>query len=349
MAVQKIDIEDFIVLAPNSIVIDVRSPGEFEHAHIVDAHSLPLFNNEERAIVGTTYKQKSREAAIKIALPFFGEKMKPLIEMVETWVAAFEKKHTRETPTIIVHCWRGGMRSGAVAWLLDLYGFKVLQLIGGYKAYRNWALLQFEKAYPLKVLGGYTGSGKTEILLELKRRNKTVIDLEGLAHHKGSSFGALGQEAQPSQEMFENKLAHALSSIEFIEEGIWIEDESQRIGLVMIPLSFFTLLRNSVCYFIEIPFQERLSFITTGYGKFDKDSLMSATLRIQKRLGGLETKTAINHIIEGNIVDAFSILLKYYDKWYEKNTQNTTALPKLKVIRVQAEKVDPIVNASLLQ
>ena len=349
MAVQKIDIEDFIVLAPNSIVIDVRSPGEFEHAHIVDAHSLPLFNNEERAIVGTTYKQKSREAAIKIALPFFGEKMKPLIEMVETWVAAFEKKHTRETPTIIVHCWRGGMRSGAVAWLLDLYGFKVLQLIGGYKAYRNWALLQFEKAYPLKVLGGYTGSGKTEILLELKRRNKTVIDLEGLAHHKGSSFGALGQETQPSQEMFENKLAHALSSIEFLEEGIWIEDESQRIGLVMIPLSFFTLLRNSVCYFIEIPFEERLNFITTGYGKFDKDSLMSATLRIQKRLGGLETKNAINQIIEGNIKDAFHILLKYYDKWYEKNTQKTTAIPKLIVIRLQAEKVDPIENASLLQ
>ncbi len=349
MAVQKIDIEDFIVLAPNSIVIDVRSPGEFEHAHIVDAHSLPLFNNEERAIVGTTYKQKSREAAIKIALPFFGEKMKPLIEMVETWVAAFEKKHTRETPTIIVHCWRGGMRSGAVAWLLDLYGFKVLQLIGGYKAYRNWALLQFEKAYPLKVLGGYTGSGKTEILLELKRRNKTVIDLEGLAHHKGSSFGALGQETQPSQEMFENKLAHALSSIEFIEEGIWIEDESQRIGLVMIPLSFFTLLRNSVCYFIEIPFEERLNFITTGYGKFDKDSLMSATLRIQKRLGGLETKNAINHIIEGNIKDAFHILLKYYDKWYEKNTQKTTAIPKLIVTRLQAEKVDPVENASLLQ
>ena len=349
MAVQKIDIEDFIVLAPNSIVIDVRSPGEFEHAHIVDAHSLPLFNNEERAIVGTTYKQKSREAAIKIALPFFGEKMKPLIEMVETWVAAFEKKHTRETPTIIVHCWRGGMRSGAVAWLLDLYGFKVLQLSGGYKAYRNWALLQFEKAYPLKVLGGYTGSGKTEILLELKRRNKTVIDLEGLAHHKGSSFGALGQETQPSQEMFENKLAHALSSIEFIEEGIWIEDESQRIGLVMIPLSFFTLLRNSVCYFIEIPFEERLNFITTGYGKFDKDSLMSATLRIQKRLGGLETKNAINHIIEGNIKDAFHILLKYYDKWYEKNTQKTTAIPKLIVTRLQAEKVDPVENASLLQ
>jgi tRNA 2-selenouridine synthase len=349
MAVQKISIDDFVEIASKAIVIDVRSPGEFEHAHIVGAHSLPLFTNEERATVGTTYKQKSREAAIKIALPFFGEKMKALIETVENLVATFEKKNSAETPTIIVHCWRGGMRSGAVAWLLDLYGFKVLQLIGGYKAYRNWALAQFEKPYPLKVLGGYTGSGKTEILLELKRRNQTVIDLEGLAHHKGSSFGALGQAQQPTQEMFENKLAHALASIEYVEDGIWIEDESQRIGLVMLPTSFFTLLRNSICYFIEIPFNERLGFITTGYGKFDKDSLMSATLRIQKRLGGLETKTAINHIIEGNIEDAFSILLKYYDKWYEKNTQKTTSIPKLKVIRLQAEKVDPIVNASLLQ
>lgn len=349
MAVQKISIEDLIEIASKAIVIDVRSPAEFEHAHFVGAHSLPLFTNEERATVGTTYKQKSRQAAIKIALPFFGEKMKALIETVEILVAAFEKKYGTATPTIIVHCWRGGMRSAAVAWLLDLYGFKVLQLVGGYKAYRNWVLAQFEIPYPLKVLGGYTGSGKTEILLELKRRNQTVIDLEGLAHHKGSSFGALGQEQQPTQEMFENKLAHALASIEYTADGIWIEDESQRIGLVMLPTSFFTLLRNSICYFIEIPFNERLGFITTGYGKFDKDSLMSATLRIQKRLGGLETKNAINHIIEGNIKDAFSILLKYYDKLYEKNTQKSTPIPKLKVIRLQAEKVDSIVNASLLQ
>jgi tRNA 2-selenouridine synthase len=347
MAVQKIDIEDFIVLAPNSIVIDVRSPGEFEHAHIVDAHSLPLFNNEERAIVGTTYKQKSREAAIKIALPFFGEKMKPLIEMVETWVAAFEKKHTRETPTIIVHCWRGGMRSGAVAWLLDLYGFKVLQLIGGYKAYRNWALLQFEKAYPLKVLGGYTGSGKTEILLELKRRNKTVIDLEGLAHHKGSSFGALGQEAQPSQEMFENKLATALFYNK-TDQPFWVEDESQRIGLVMIPTPFFIQMRNSICHFIIIPFEERLNFIVQGYGSFEVQLLIDATVRIQKRLGGLETKNAVQFFNENNIIAAFAILLKYYDRWYEKNTLSASP-PKLLVQQFNAEKVDPLNNAILVE
>ena len=349
MAVQKIHIDDFIALAHKALVIDVRSPGEFEHAHIPSAYSLPLFNNEERAIVGTTYKQKSREAAIKIALPFFGEKMKTLIENVEAWVANFNKDEGNEKPTIIVHCWRGGMRSGAVAWLLDLYGFKVVQLQGGYKAYRKWVLAQFDKKYPLKVLGGYTGSGKTETLDALKNKNIPVIDLEGLAHHKGSSFGALGQAPQPSQEMFENKLAQALSLIEPTEHCVWIEDESQRIGTVMIPNSFFSLLRNSVCYFIEIPFNERLQFITSSYGKFDKESLISATQRIQKRLGGLETKNALNYFNEGAIENAFGILLKYYDKWYEKNTQKNASIPKAMVIRIPASKVDPIANASLLE
>lgn len=349
MAVQKIHIDDFIVLAQKALVIDVRSPGEFEHAHIPNAHSLPLFNNEERAIVGTTYKQKSREAAIKIALPFFGEKMKSIVENVEVLLTNFEKEKKAEKPTIIVHCWRGGMRSGAVAWLLDLYGFKVVQLVGGYKAYRKWVLAQFEKKYSLKVLGGYTGSGKTEILQALKTKNIPVIDLEGLAHHKGSSFGALGQAPQPSQEMFENKLGQTLSLIEQAAQSVWIEDESQRIGTVMIPISFFTQLRNSVCYFIEIPFNERLKFITSSYGVFDKESLISATQRIQKRLGGLETKNVLNYLNEGAIENAFSILLKYYDKWYEKNTKNNVSIPKAMVIRISASKVDPTANASLLE
>jgi len=345
MAVQQINLEDFIALGNNVIIVDVRSPGEYEHAHIPSAFSLPLFTNEERAIVGTSYKQKSREAAIKIALPFFGSKLLDMIENVEKWIAIEKKKNPGQQPTVVVHCWRGGMRSAAVAWILDLYGFKVLQLIGGYKAYRNWVLSQFQKNYSLKILGGFTGSGKTEILHELIKRNYPVIDLEGLANHKGSAFGALGQAAQPSQEMFENKLAVALYSMAAIE-NVWVEDESQRIGTVMIPNTIFTNMRNSICYFISIPFEERLNFIMSGYGNFDAESLKSATLRIQKRLGGLETKTAIQHIEEGNVKAAFGILLKYYDRWYEKNAQANVATPKIKVVPVQAEKVDPIANAT---
>ena len=348
MAVQKISIDEFISQIPHVIIIDVRSPGEFEQAHIPTAFNLPLFTNEERAVVGTTYKKQSREAAIKIGLPLFGNKLLGMIETVESWIQEKQKNNTQIKPTIFVHCWRGGMRSAAVAWLLDLYGYKVIQLTGGYKAYRNWVLAQFNLTYSFKVLGGYTGSGKTEILQELNNRKHLVIDLEGMAHHKGSAYGAIGQPEQPSQEMFENYLAHSLYEKNINTAPIWIEDESQRIGTVLIPTPLFHLLRNSTCYFLTIPFKQRLAFILEGYGKFDKQSLIDATLRIEKRLGGLETKTAVNHITEGAFKEAFSILLKYYDKWYEKNAKNQT-LPKVELIPILSERVDPIFNAGLIE
>jgi tRNA 2-selenouridine synthase len=339
MAVEKINIDDFINLSDAGIVIDVRSPGEFEHAHIPDAKNLPLFSNEERAQVGTTYKKNSRAAAIKLALPFFGDKMLPMVELVESWVADYSKKQDNKVPILYVHCWRGGMRSAAIAWLLDLYGWKVCQLIGGYKTYRNWTLQQFECHYNFKILGGYTGSGKTETLLTLKKRHQQVIDLEGLACHKGSAFGALGQATPPSQEMFENKLGRLLFEFSKTKEPIWMEDESQRIGTVMIPTNLFKLVRESKTYFIKIPFESRLQFILQNYGQFKAEDLITATYRIQKRLGGLETKNAINHIIEKDYQSAFSILLKYYDKWYDKNRT---------IIPIEAESVDHEKNATLL-
>ena len=356
MAVQKIDIDNFIIETSasigsslrSSITIDVRSPAEFEHAHIPHALNLPLFDNEQRALIGTTYKKQSREAAIKVGLPLFGTKMLPMIETVEAWIKDRQKENDLTKPTIYVHCWRGGMRSAAVAWLLDLYGYKVIQLTGGYKAYRNWVLEQFTIPYRLKVLGGYTGSGKTEILHALQEKNYAVIDLEGLAHHKGSAYGAIGQLPQPSQEMFENIVAEKLLEVNKKQKSIWIEDESQRIGTVLIPTPLFHLMRNSTCYFMTIPFEQRLNFIVEGYGSFDQKSLIEATMRIQKRLGGLETKTAIDFITAGALKEAFSILLKYYDKWYEKNAKNEV-LPTIELIPVSSETVDPVHNASLLE
>lgn len=345
MAVQKTQDGVFENLV-NYLIIDVRSPGEYLHAHIPSAFSLPLFSDEERAAIGTTYKQKSREAAIKLGLPFFGTKMFAMIETVEEWAREYEKTEKKK-PTILVHCWRGGMRSAAVAWLLDLYGFKTEQLTGGYKAYRNWVLAQFEKEYKMKVLGGYTGSGKTEILLQLQKSKIPVIDLEGLAHHKGSAFGALGQQEQPSQEQFENNLATALFKTASTENYFWIEDESQRIGTNMLPLSFFKNLRNSICYFIDIPFESRLKFIVQGYGKFTVADLIAATLRIQKRLGGLETKNVVNLLVENNVEAAFDILLKYYDKVYLKNVESAP-IPKIKTETIKVQEVNPVSNAGLL-
>ena len=350
MAIQKMGIEAYLENNGYQITIDVRSPLEYEHAHIPGAYSLPLFNNEQRAIVGTTYKKQNRENAIKIALPMFGDKMLAMVNEVEKWVIDFKEKNDGVNPTIFVHCWRGGMRSAAVAWLLDLYGFKIIQIVGGYKSYRKWINSQFELPYELNVLGGYTGSGKTEILHALQSRGENIIDLEALANHKGSAFGAIGQAPQPSQEMFENILGLKLSQLIIQNKRVWVEDESQRIGTVMIPVCFFKLMRNSVCYFINIPFESRLDFIIQQYGSFEKNDLTDATERIQKRLGGLETKNTIQYLQEGDIGAAFTILLKYYDKWYEKFSKPgaNENYPELKVIHWDARLVDGAQNAELL-
>lgn len=332
MGIEKVGIEKFLALAAQHPVIDVRSPGEFKHAQIPGAHSLPLFTDEERKIVGTAYKQQVREAAIKIGLTFFGVKMKKMVEDVEKIIldagasnTILENKEMQPAnrSTVLVHCWRGGMRSGAVAWLLDMYGFKVYTLAGGYKTFRNWVLQQFDKKYNLKILGGYTGSGKTLILQELRQKGLAVIDLEGLANHKGSAFGGIGEKDQCSQEMFENLLALQLfSNTNTNSSATWLEDESQRIGRLIIPNAFWETMRESPVYFLDIPFNERLEFLVNTYGNFEKQKLEDAIERIKKRLGGLETKNALGFLAENNLTECFKILLHYYDKLYSKGLTN---------------------------
>ncbi len=346
MAVQKITIEDFLNMSSkNILIIDVRSPAEFEHAHIPNALNLPLFNNEERKVVGTAYKQKSREDAIKIGLNYFGVKMAAMIEFVEDIISKSKNKPEQHQLNIVVHCWRGGMRSAGVAWLLDLYGFKVNIIIGGYKSYRNWVLKQFDVNYNFKVLGGYTGSGKTETLYSLQKLGATVIDFEKLAGHKGSAFGNLAEIPQPSQEMFENNLALELFSKK--ENIIWIEDESQRIGNVNLPSKIHQQKQKASVYFIEIPFEERLEFIVKDYGKFSSEKLINAIIRIKKRLGGLDTKNAINFIIEKDIKNCFSILLKYYDKYYYNGLFLKENIDNI-LHKIVCSKVEPEANANKL-
>ena len=162
MAITRLTTEEFLLLAKEYPVLDVRSPGEFKHAHIPGANSLPLFTDEERKVVGTAYKQESKEKAIKLGLTYFGVNMVTMVEKVESIVGGWQmtndrKRHANQATAekcVLVHCWRGGMRSAGVAWLLDLYGYKVYTLIGGYKAYRKWVLEQFEKEYPLRIIEG---------------------------------------------------------------------------------------------------------------------------------------------------------------------------------------------------
>ncbi len=349
--IDRLTINEFINRSESALVIDVRSPSEFLHAHFPGAHNVPLFNDEERKVVGTAYKQESREKAIKIGLDFFGPKMKTIVEEVESLIKSLSYNEADEEQSheikkeIFIYCWRGGMRSAAIAWLLDLYGFKVTVLSGGYKSYRNYVLALLSLPYRFRVLGGYTGSGKTELLHELKKRGEPVIDLEQIASHKGSAFGSIGLPKQPSQEMFENLLALELSVLNS-EDAIWIEDESQRIGLINIPKTFWDTIRNAHVYFLDIPFEERLSHIVSEYGQFEKSILAEAILRISKRLGGLETKNAIQYLEQDDLTECFRILLKYYDKSYFKGLHNRQGLTSM-LTTIICSCVDPE-NANLL-
>ncbi|MEO9144113.1 MAG: tRNA 2-selenouridine(34) synthase MnmH [Ginsengibacter sp.] len=344
MPIEKVDIEIFLKLAEDAPVLDVRSPGEYNHAHIPGACSVPIFTDEQRAVIGTAYSKESRQKAVNHGLDYFSERMKIIPEEIETIIAEWQtnKRVTPSSPSeagvFLIHCWRGGMRSEAVAWLMNLYGHKIYLLNGGYKEFRRWALSQFEKKYSLRVLGGYTGSGKTDVLKELKQNGQNVIDLEGMANHKGSAFGSLGESPQPSHEMFENILAIKLSKINISNEeantkndnaSIWIEDESVHIGTVGIPKVFWQQMRSSPLFFLDIPFEERVEYITKAYGIFDKEELAECILKIQKRLGSLNTKDAIRFLNENNSREAFSILLKYYDKMYSESLYNRENIQSL--------------------
>ena len=295
-----------------------------------------MFSDEERKVVGTTYKQTGREEAIKIGLDYFAPKMRKMVEEVEMVINKKSASNNGEKVNhanrkVSVYCWRGGMRSAAVAWLLDLYGFKVTVLAGGYKSFRNYILESFQYPYNFQILGGYTGSGKTEVLLEMRRLGSAIADLEGIASHKGSAFGNINMPPQPTQEMFENILGMELK--ELIEKDplqqIWIEDESQRIGNINIPNRLWDRMRNAPISFLDIPFEARLTHIIEEYGKLDRERLKDAIGRISKRLGPLETKTALEHLENNNIEDCFSILLKYYDKRYLKGLYNRENLDRI--------------------
>lgn len=288
-------------------MIDVRSPGEFERGHIPGARDHALFTDEERAVVGTLYKQLGRDAAVLEGLRIVGPKLAGIVERARALAP---------DGRIRVHCWRGGERSGSVAWLLDKSGFtEVLTLKGGYKAFRNHVLASFTKPVDLRVLGGYTGTGKTETLRHLRERGEQVIDLEGLAHHKGSSYGAIGEAPQPTTEHFENLLWNELRQRD-ATRPTWVEDESLMVGRVKIPEPFFQQMRDAILFFAEMPREERAERLVMDYGKYPKEQLAEATKRIEKRLGPQHCKAALAALAADDLFTVAMITLTYYDKTY---------------------------------
>lgn len=334
--IQKIKIEHYLHQFAAVPLIDVRSPGEYEKGHIPGACSVPLFSNDERAQVGTLYVQHSREKAIELGYQFVTPKLQDFITQSE---------QIAPNRIVAVHCWRGGMRSAAFAQHLHDNGFETVYLIeGGYKAYRRLALLFFEQPFQLKILGGFTGSGKTHILESLHEMGEQVVDLERLACHKGSAFGGIGNAPQPSVEHFENLLFNEMRKLD-AAKPIWIEDESHNIGRVKIPMSLFRQMRSQRLYFLNIPVEARTQLLVQEYGQCDKEELEKSILRIHKRLGGLAVKNALGYLQEGNYPEVAKIALFYYDKSYRVGMNARDAQ---QVTTINLDEIDAVKNAQII-
>lgn len=274
-----------------------------------EAHNLPLFSNEDRAVVGTLYKDEGRKKAIRVGLDLVGPRMGELVDQVVDVLG----QPVPEQPAL-VHCWRGGMRSQSVAWLLGLYGYDTHTLEGGYKAYRRDVLARISEVPPLIVLSGRTGSGKTAILHHLREIGHPVIDLEGLAEHRGSAFGSLVED-QPTQQSFENRLADALAV-----EGsrpVWIEDEGRMIGRNNVPQPVYKAIRTSPVVVVQVPLEDRVQNLVEDYGETPASELVEAFDRISKRLGRERAQMAIRSVENRDYANAARIALDYYDRAYD--------------------------------
>lgn len=333
--VRQLDILDFLSKAEDRPVFDVRSPGEFAQGHIPGACSLPLFSNEERVRVGVCYKNAGHDAAVMLGLEIVGPKMRELAEqLVERAGGAMP----------LLHCWRGGMRSQSVAWLAQQVGLEPEVLAGGYKSFRRLAHADFDRNRPIIVLSGMTGSGKTTMLKALHKAGEQVVDLEGLANHRGSSFGGLGLPDQPTCEQFENELFDRLRRLD-PDRPVWLEDESPSIGKVRVPDTLWLMMRRSPAIVLDVSREQRSRNLLEEYGTLDRDGLREATLRLERRLGGQRVTELLSYLDDGNLYNFAFELLAYYDKTYLHAA--TKKKPRKEVYKLSGEiTVDQLIAFS---
>ncbi len=295
------------------LVVDVRTPLEFSEDHIPGALNVPLLDNEERVEIGILYKQAGPHAARRRGLELTAPRFPRIVAEIES--------HACERP-VLVYCWRGGLRSKTVATILELVGYEAAQLHGGYRSYRNHVVSYFENFVPpgpLVVIHGLTGVGKTRLLQSLDDRKYTVVDLEGLACHRGSAFGSLGLDQSISQKRFESMLWDAMRRG---PEGkpVIVEGESKRIGRISLPGNMYEVMSNGIRIWCEASLETRVSRLIEEYGRPEyRDGMAEALARISRKLGGQKYKEISGYLENGELEPFMTGLLDgYYDRVYYK-------------------------------
>lgn len=325
-----VQVADFLQMSATTPIVDVRSPGEFIAGHITHGTNIPLFTDDERASVGTIYKHKGQKEAIEQGLGYVGPKMLALAKQAE---------QTASQGHLLVHCWRGGMRSNRMAWLFEQIGLQCAVLEGGYKAFRNHIMQQFRTPGKLLVLSGATGAGKTDVLLALREMGEQVIDLEGLANHRGSAFGGLGMGAQPSSEQFQNDIYSQFSKLD-PDRRIWIESESLTIGRAYLPVNLWNAMNAAPAIELEVPRPARVARLVQAYGTMERELLAEAIIKLQQNFGGNRVKEALQLLEMGELAAVADMLLDYYDKRYlfGRDKHRTGALAVLNSISGDAKE-----------
>ncbi|WP_300707443.1 tRNA 2-selenouridine(34) synthase MnmH [uncultured Desulfovibrio sp.] len=349
-------IETFLRLRDAGLpLLDVRSPSEYRTAHMAGAHNLPLFSDEERAQVGTVYARQGQEAAALLALRLVGGRLADMAETARVLCPPMplpadalltlttdrpDAAASSPSPAsgigsalpdggpprrhVLLHCWRGGLRSRSMAWLLEACGFAVHLLRGGYRAFRAHVRQELARPRPVLVLGGFTGCGKTDMLHALADMGQQVVDLEGLARHRGSAFGAVTLSGeQPGNETFENQLFEQWRNLD-PQRPVWLEDESRRIGHVTLCEEFFRHIDRSPLVVVDLPLPLRLRRLVRIYGSADGaapspevvDALCAALEKLRRRLGSADCTRCCELVRAGRLDEAAARVLHYYDKCY---------------------------------
>ena len=292
----------------DSAWIDVRCPREFSRGHFTNAINIPIFSDAEYKELGITYRIKGQEEAIKLG-ESYAKKSTPHI---------LNQFSNLDSQNFIVYCARGGMRSKGMEIILNSSPNSIYRIDKGYKSIRKYSLNAFDQKNPVIIIAGSTGTGKTDILKNMRTKGYNIIDLEGLASHRGSAFGDLGLKEQPTQQQFENNLS---MDWENIAKGypVFIESESRRIGKLVIPEGLWNQMEAGYYLKINMNLDRRVNNLINEYGHHKINKLQDRVKRISKRLGDIETKDAINLLADSNLFDFCKLLLnKYYDKMYGK-------------------------------